>query len=78
METMSIFLLDFTHISYFSCKMKLDKDGKKEFLKMAKKQLVDFVDRLKESGIKVSFTKPKSEFFSLQKTEKHPTTVNSH
>jgi hypothetical protein len=40
---------------------------------MAKKQLVDFVNRLKESGIKVSVTKPKSEFFSLQQNEKHPT-----
>lgn len=45
---------------------------------MAKKQMIDFVNRLKESGIKVSFTKPKSEFFSLQKAEKHPTTANSH
>ncbi len=40
---------------------------------MAKKQLVDFVNRLKESGIKVSVTKPKSEFFSLQQSEKHST-----
>lgn len=40
---------------------------------MAKKQLVDLVNRLKESGIKVSVTKPKSEFFSLQQNEKHPT-----
>ncbi|WP_180953500.1 hypothetical protein [Bacillus sp. T33-2] len=45
---------------------------------MAKQQLVDFVNRLKESGIKVSFTKPKSQFFSLQQNEKHPSTVNSH
>lgn len=45
---------------------------------MAKKQLVEFVNRLKESGIKVSFTKPKSEFFSLKHAEKRPTTVNSH
>ncbi|MFS0638285.1 hypothetical protein AB1K84_20475 [Mesobacillus foraminis] len=44
---------------------------------MAKQQLVDFVNRLKESGIKVSFTKPRSQFFSLEQTKKHPT-VNSH
>ncbi|WP_174733104.1 hypothetical protein [Mesobacillus harenae] len=45
---------------------------------MATKQIVDLVNRLRQSGIKVSLTKPKSEFFSLQKTEKHPPTVNSH
>ena len=45
---------------------------------MAKKKLVDVVNRLKRSGIKVSLTKPKSEFFSLEKNEKHTTTVNSH
>jgi hypothetical protein len=44
---------------------------------MAKKQLVDIVNRLKESGVKVSLTKPKSEFFSLQQNKEH-TTVSSH
>ncbi|AGX04364.1 MULTISPECIES: hypothetical protein [Bacillaceae] len=29
---------------------------------MAKKQLVDLVNRLKKSGIKISFTKPKSDY----------------
>ncbi|MGJ7921551.1 hypothetical protein [Neobacillus sp. LXY-4] len=29
---------------------------------MAKKQLIDFVNKLKESGINVSFTKPRSQF----------------
>lgn len=29
---------------------------------MAKKHLVDLVTRLKKSGIKISFTKPRSKF----------------
>ncbi|WP_275411182.1 hypothetical protein [Bacillus sp. B15-48] len=44
---------------------------------MANKQLIDFVNRLKKSGIKISFTKPKSEFYSLQQNDKRPT-INSH
>ncbi|WP_257958830.1 MULTISPECIES: hypothetical protein [Bacillus] len=43
---------------------------------MAKKQLIDFVNQLKKSGIKVSFTKPKSEFFSLKQNAKESSPVN--
>ncbi|CAM3640639.1 MULTISPECIES: hypothetical protein [Cytobacillus] len=32
---------------------------------MAKKQLVDLVNRLKQSGIKVSFSKPRSKTLIL-------------
>ncbi|AIE60074.1 hypothetical protein [Bacillus methanolicus] len=43
---------------------------------MATKQLIEFVNRLRKSGINVSFTKPKSEFFSLKNNNKQSTTVN--
>ncbi len=44
---------------------------------MAKKQLVEIVNRLKKSGVKVSITKPRSEFFHLQQNKKHAV-VNPH
>lgn len=43
---------------------------------MAKKQLVDFVNQLKQAGINISFTKPKAEFFSLQNETKPTSTIN--
>ncbi|WP_267930204.1 hypothetical protein [Cytobacillus spongiae] len=38
---------------------------------MPKKQLVDLVARLKKSGINVSFTKPKENYFASLKQNKN-------
>lgn len=35
---------------------------KKEKFTMSKKKMIDFVNKLKQSGIKVSLTKPKSNY----------------
>ncbi len=44
---------------------------------MAKKQLTDLVNKLKKAGIKVSLTKPKSNYLlSLQQLKKFPSSVN--
>lgn len=42
---------------------------------MAKKHLVDFVNKLKESGINISFTKPRSQFFLTMGQPKHSSTL---
>ncbi|MFE8699482.1 hypothetical protein ACFYKX_02470 [Cytobacillus sp. FJAT-54145] len=44
---------------------------------MAKKQLIDLVNRLKNSGIKVSFTKPRPKsLIALQQHEKLTSSTN--
>ncbi|MDQ6599253.1 MULTISPECIES: hypothetical protein [Bacillaceae] len=44
---------------------------------MAKKQLTEFVNKLKKAGIKVSLTKPKSNYLlSLQQIKRYPSSVN--
>ncbi|WP_275670908.1 hypothetical protein [Bacillus mesophilum] len=44
---------------------------------MAKKQLVELVNRLKKSGIKVSFTKPRTQaILSLHASKTLPTASN--
>jgi hypothetical protein len=44
---------------------------------MARKQLTELVNKLKQAGIKVSLTKPKSNYLlSLQKIKKYPSSVN--
>ncbi|WP_268872901.1 hypothetical protein [Neobacillus fumarioli] len=44
---------------------------------MAKKQLLDLVNKLKNAGIKVSLTKPKSDYhLPLQPIKKYPSSVN--
>jgi pyridoxine 5'-phosphate synthase PdxJ len=44
---------------------------------MAKKQLTELVNKLKKAGIKVSLTKPKSNYLmTLQQIAKCPSSVN--
>ncbi|WP_285879564.1 hypothetical protein [Neobacillus mesonae] len=44
---------------------------------MAKKQLTELVNKLKEAGIKASLTKPKSNYhLSLQQLKNYPSSVN--
>ncbi|WP_258535750.1 hypothetical protein [Bacillus sp. 03113] len=44
---------------------------------MTKKHLVELVNRLKQSGIKASFTKPRSKFIvSLQQSSNLTSTTN--
>jgi hypothetical protein len=44
---------------------------------MARKQLTDLVNKLKQAGIKASLTKPKSDYLlPLQQIKKLPSSVN--
>lgn len=44
---------------------------------MAKKKITELVKKLRESGIKASITKPKSDYLSnLQHLSKAPSSVN--
>ncbi|MDF2855063.1 MAG: hypothetical protein K0Q87_914 [Neobacillus sp.] len=44
---------------------------------MAKKQLSELVNKLKQAGIKASLTKPKSNYLlSLQQIKNYPSSVN--
>lgn len=43
---------------------------------MAKKQITELVNKLKEAGIKASLTKPKSKLLSLQQIKNFPSSVN--
>ncbi|WP_193224487.1 hypothetical protein [Bacillus sp. B1-b2] len=45
---------------------------------MAKKQLVDLVNSMKKSGIKIGFTKPKSQLTVLIQQSNKLTTTTSH
>ncbi|WP_445487107.1 hypothetical protein [Niallia sp. 03133] len=45
---------------------------------MAKKQLVDLVNRMKKSGIKISFTKPKSQYIVPIQQNNKLTSYTSH
>jgi len=45
---------------------------------MAKKQLVDLVNKMKNSGIKISFTKPKSQFLVPLQQSSKLTSSTSH
>ncbi len=49
----------------------------KGVVNMAKKQLVDLVNKMKKSGIKISFTKPRSQFsVAIQQNNKLTTTTH--
>lgn len=45
---------------------------------MAKKQLVELVNKMKKSGIKISFTKPKSQYLVPIKQSNNFTSSTTH
>ncbi|MFT8323672.1 MAG: hypothetical protein ABF649_22805, partial [Bacillus sp. (in: firmicutes)] len=56
----------------------INKTSRKGVGIMSKKQLVDLVNKMKKSGIKISFTKPKSQYIVPIQQNNKLTSSTSH